>query len=172
VAPSELEQAASHVAYEWTSLAGMAVELAKIQGARTLIQNALLEAFLVHDRCLINFLCGGYTGARDPKDLQPKDLLGREWWPPDEEFDRRLRGRLPVINQNLAHLSWQRVRSEEPVSWQALFIAHETSWGMGLFVDEVVSSGGPCRGASNPASAGAGLADRGRAGPRTEAAGR
>ena len=76
-----------------------------------------MVATLIHARCLINFCCGGYTGKRHAGDIQPSDFLGVDWWPQDESFDRRLRGRLQFINEELQHLSWQRV-----LNTQALWV--------------------------------------------------
>lgn len=139
---TDLEQAALHVSYELTSLAEMAAELVRVHGARDLHQNALLESFLVHNRNLINFIAGGYKGSRDSGDIQPADFLGYDWWPGDEEYDRRIRGRLPVINQNLQHLSWARVQADDFVMWPMGFLAHETTWGMRLFVAELRKADG------------------------------
>ena len=51
-----------HVQYEWTQMAGCAARLELAGGIRTPEENATLEAFLVHARCLINFVCGNYKG--------------------------------------------------------------------------------------------------------------
>jgi hypothetical protein len=97
----------------------------------------MIEATLVHARCLINFCCGGYKGARNDDDIQPADFLGVDWWPRDGDFDRRLRGRLRFINQELQHLSWQRVLHKDPLIVSVNLLAHEAHWAMHLFVDEL-----------------------------------
>jgi hypothetical protein len=123
----------------------MATGLSTVTGQRTLAQNAELESGLLHNRNLIEFLCGSYkTGARHADLIQPANFLGHDWWPEDVEFDRRLRGRLPTIHQSLAHLSWQRVLDRDPIWWALGFLAWETSWGMKLFVDAVTSASAPC----------------------------
>ena len=42
----DLGAAAHHVTYEWESLVGLAAELHAVEGHRTVMQNAALEAFL------------------------------------------------------------------------------------------------------------------------------
>lgn len=137
----DLDVAASHVVYEWVSLAEMTAELAKVTGQRALIENALLEAVLLHNRCLINFVCGNLKGGHAKNDIQPADFLRRDWWPEDEQFDRQLRGRLPMLNKHLAHLSWERVTDSTPVLWSVILVSHQTHWGMKLFTAEAVRTG-------------------------------
>jgi hypothetical protein len=142
---AQLEAAAHHVVYEWKSLVQMAAYLSNIQGSRDLLENALLEACLVHNRNLIEFLCGSErTGSRNPETIQPSDFLGHSWWPEDVEFDCRLRGRLYVMHENLAHISWQRVLDKEPVLWPAGFLAWETSWGMKCFAEAAEAEHAAC----------------------------
>lgn len=127
----ELEEAAQHVKDEWAEVAKMASLMPRDR------ETAALEATLVHARCLILFCCGGYKGKRDRSDIVPKDFLGVDWWPRDEDFDRQLRGRLRFINHELQHLSWQRVLNKEPLIVPVVLVAHEVHWGMLLFVDEL-----------------------------------
>jgi hypothetical protein len=74
-----------------------------------------MDAALEHARCLINFVAGNYAGTRSAKDIQAKDFLGVDWWPRDEDFHRKLRGRVQFINERLANLSWERVVKHGPV---------------------------------------------------------
>ena len=142
----DLVQAALHVDYEWDSLVVLATDLDEVIGARTSADNNAMEALLVHYRCMVNFLCGGYTGRWAEWDIQPSDFLGRAWWPPDEELDRRLRGRLVVINSELQHLSWERILKVDPVMWSTVLLAHEVTYAMSLFHDalERDAPGVPC----------------------------
>lgn len=133
---SDLKQAIHHVQGEWMLLADMASLLPQGRD-RTLAETAALESTFVHARCLINFCCGDYGGRRHKGDIQPADFLGVDWWPRDEQFDRKLRGRLPVINQLMQHLSWQRVLDKQSVIWSVVFLAHEVDWAMRLFVAEL-----------------------------------
>ena len=119
----------------------LCTELAKVTGQRALLENALLEAVLLHNRCLINFVCGNSKGERDKNDIQPADFLGRDWWPEDEQLDRQLRGRLPMLNKHLAHLSWKRVTDSTPVLWSVILVSHQTHWGMKLFTAEAARVG-------------------------------
>lgn len=137
----DLDSAASHVVYEWVTMAEMTAELAGVAGARSVIENALLEALLVHNRCLVNFVSGDWLGRHGKRDIQPQDFLGYPWWPSDEEFDRELRGRLSVINKHLAHLSWDRVADRAPVMWSVVLISHQSHWGMKLFTEEARRAG-------------------------------
>lgn len=96
----ELKQAAEHVKGEWVLLAESAAML-PAEGSGGPIERAAMEAMLVHARCLIHFCCGGYGGKRDRRDIVPEDFMGVDWWPHDEQFDRRLRGRIQFIDWNL-----------------------------------------------------------------------
>lgn len=126
-----------HVQYEWTQMAGCAARLELVDGIRTPEENATLEALLVHVRCLVNFLCGNYEGKWSRKDMKPADFVRTAWVLPDAEMDRRLRGRLTVINKSLAHLSWERVTNRAGVIWPTGLLAHEVHWSMHQFVDAV-----------------------------------
>ena len=135
----QLEEAAEHVKGEWILLADMA-SLLPSSGDRPPPDTAALEATLVHARCLINFCCGGYRGNRHAHDIQPSDFLQREWWPRDESFDRLLRGRLKFINEEMQHLSWERVLNKEPLAVPMGFLAHQVHWAMHLFVEELAAN--------------------------------
>lgn len=96
----------------------------------------MVDGFLTCDRTLILFLCG-QDGKRDRRDIRPKDFLGKDWWPDDEEMDQRLRGKLVVMARNTAHLSWDRVLNWDPVLWPYNLLAWETSWSMGRFMRQL-----------------------------------
>lgn len=100
-------KAATEVAREWTNLAELAVALRDTSTAPG-VRTGLVDGFMTCDRTLILFLCGGQDGKPDGRDITPKDFLGKDWWPDDEEMDQRLRGRLAVMARNTAHLSWDR----------------------------------------------------------------
>lgn len=136
----DIEVAAALLGSEWLRLAQMAARLAEIQGVRTADENALMDAFMVLDRVLINFLCGGTKGGRDKRDIQPQDFLGINWRPTN---DRRLRGRLEVIGTYLSHLSWYRLTRSDPIMWATSTLAQETSAGMSEFVDEMLQRDAP-----------------------------
>jgi hypothetical protein len=48
-----------------------------------------------------------------------------------------LRGRVLFINQELQHLSWQRVLDTEPLIVSVTQLVHEVHWSMHLFVEEL-----------------------------------
>lgn len=136
----DLLEGVGHVQYEWTQMAGCAARLALVDGVRSPEENATLEALLLHARCLINFLCGNFDGKWQPNDMKPADFVRAPWGLPDEEMDRRLRGRLTVINKSLAHLSWKRVTDRAGVMWPTGLLAHEVHWSMHVFVDAVLTA--------------------------------
>lgn len=131
---ADLLSGVGHVQYEWTQMAGCAARLEQVQTIRSPEDNATLEALLLHARCLINFLCGNHRGVWQADDMKPADFLRRPWVLPDDEMDRRLRGRLPIINRSLAHLSWKRVTNRAGVIWPTSLVAHEIHWSMHQFV--------------------------------------
>lgn len=121
-------------------MAGAAARLALVDGIRTPEDNASLEALLVHVRCLINFLCGNYKGEWTVLDMKPADFIRSPWVLPDEEMDRRLRGRLTIINRTVAHLSWRRVTERGGVMWPTGLVTHEVHWSLRQFVNAVTSA--------------------------------
>lgn len=135
----DLQEGANDISYEWQMAAEMAGRLHELvtgtDDEDPVLRNAYLEAGLVHYRCLVNFLCGDKGGKWHRGDMQPRDFLGRKWWPPDQELDHRLRGRLAGINQCLQHLSWERVN--HTIIWPFGLLAHEVHYAMGLFLEEV-----------------------------------
>lgn len=135
--PDQLLSGVAHVQYEWTQLAGCAVRLDQVDGVRTAQENATLESLLLHARCLINFLCGNYNGEWSAHDMKPADFVRAPWVLADEEMDRRLRGRLAVINPTLAHVSWRRVTEPRGVIWPTGLVAHEIHCSMHKFVEAV-----------------------------------
>ncbi len=141
---ADLEAAAFQVTREWTTLAEQAALLEKVTGHREPQEQAILESCFLHLRCLINFLSGNYQGVRSGKDIQPIDFLGREWWLDDDELDCRLRGRLAVINKELAHLSWERINNDVAIMWPMSLLVHEVCYGMKGFVNELCDGGGSC----------------------------
>jgi len=133
----QLAAAAVEVTVEWMNLAEQAAALKNESEASPGVRAGLVDGFLTCDRSLIMFLCGGQDGRRDRRDIQPKDLLGREWWPEDEEMDQRLRGRLAVMARFNAHMSWERVLNKDAVRWPYNLLAWETTWSMGCFVRQL-----------------------------------
>ncbi len=135
--------ASSHILREWKLLGESAAELGGDFGERTARQQAAFDSTFVHIRCLINFLCGGYTGSRHDNDITPSDFLGRDWWPDDDQqFDRQMRGRLSVMNTEVLHLSWDRVDRTEPIWWSLILMARLTHHAMCLFVEELECEAG------------------------------
>jgi hypothetical protein len=113
--------AAKVISDEWVALATSAGLIEKLADDRR-AQEAAFDSCTLRGRSLINFLCGNERGGYHPKgtDLQPKDFLGRQWWPHDD-LDRRLRGRLPYLNSRVAHLTWHQVLDfdDQIVLWVA-----------------------------------------------------
>ena len=63
--------------------------------------------------------------------------MGHPWVLPDGDLDRQLRGRLPVINKQMAHLSWDRITDQNPTMWATTFLAHEITYALVVFVDDL-----------------------------------
>jgi hypothetical protein len=139
----ELFEAAHEVGREWLRLAQGASDLTVLEGIRGREDRATLEAFLVRNRALINFVCGTRTGKRRNRDIQPMDFLDRDWWPDDEDIDRRLRGRLKQIDRSIGRIGWSRVNDDSPDPWPCALLAWETTWGLTQFVQVLVSEQRP-----------------------------
>ena len=144
VSAEQLDMASVTVCFEWLTLTEIVERLARV-GVRDAVETSEFEAFLTHWRNMVLFLCGGESGGRHPNDIEPADFLGSDWWPDDDdELDRTLRGRLPVVHKSLAHLSWFRVLALEPLAWSGVFLAHEISYAMALFIEEIRARDGRC----------------------------
>jgi hypothetical protein len=135
----QLFEAAHEVGREWFKLAQGASDLTVVPGVRSREDQATLEAFLLRDAALIHFACGNRKGKRNDRDIQPSDFLGRDWWPDDEEIDRRLRGRIKQIDAALGHVGWNRITGEAPSHWPISFLAWETSWALTRFVQVLIA---------------------------------
>lgn len=133
------ERAARLVINEWQMLAECCALVQQIEGVRSTADTAALEAAWLHSRCLINFLCGNYAGKWDPRDISPRDFLREDWCLPDEH-DRELRGHLRIVNENLAHLSWNRL-NDEVISLPITLVGWLVHWNMGQFVQEAIRQG-------------------------------
>ncbi len=130
-----LAEGAQDVASEWRAVVKIASSLESVRGPRSFDQSALLDAGMLHYRCIVNFCCGNFKGKWMSNDLKPQDFLGRPWWPEDNEFDRRLRGRLATINKALVHLSWQRL--DLYTMWPFDLLAHEADHALRRFLDQI-----------------------------------
>ena len=139
----ELFEAAHEIGREWLRLAQGASDLTVIQSIRGREDRATLESFLVRNRALINFVCGGRTGKRKDRDIQPRDFLDRDWWPDDADIDGRLRGRLVQIDRWLTNIGWTRVIDRSPEPWPISFHAWDTTWALNQFVQVLVAEQRP-----------------------------
>lgn len=133
----DLPLGAGYIAEQWYIIGTVACRLDAVTGGRTPDESMALEIGTVYYRSLVNFCCGNFRGNRHDDDIKPSDFLGTDWWPPDEELDRRLRGRLPTINRTLAHLSWHR--PDIYAMWPFGQLAHEVHHVLTEFVAEAES---------------------------------
>ena len=130
---ANLDAAAQEVVREWRRFAE-SVSFALNEDIPISLHGVLRDSILTLDRSLILFLCGGEGGNRDKRDIQPSHFLGHDWFPPDDEMDQRLRGRLRVISKNRAHLTWHRVENSDAIVWPLALLAWETSWSFAQFI--------------------------------------
>jgi len=100
---NDVEIAAGHLDYEFSEFLRNSTRIHN--------DNAFLEAYLLHARNLIKFLIG--RGRRHPNDITPNDFASG-WRAPETEATQRLSERLPDIDQQLSHLSWERVAWMKP----------------------------------------------------------
>jgi hypothetical protein len=132
---AQLLTAAHRVAEEWVLLATIAQRTAEFRDGSAALEGAMVQAGLLHYRCVVNFCCGDHSGRWHPNDVQPEDFLGRPWWPPYDDFDRLLRGRLQVIDQSFTHLSWERI--DPAAVWPFRLLAYEADYALRLFVADL-----------------------------------
>lgn len=129
------------VDHEWITMVELATELQKVAGSRALIDNAVLESCLLHVRNVVNFCCGNYNGNWRSGDIKPSDFFDRPWQLADDELDETLRGRLPFINTELAHLSWKRLEDTALIV-SVVLLAARASHAMDLFTRDLLKAGG------------------------------
>lgn len=95
------------------------------------IQNALIEAFLIHARNLVDFL----TDKRNKKDdltcSDFKDLNGTMIQKTRLEIPDKL---IDKIHKHLAHLT--KARIEEKPNWDLLLIRNKINQGAKIFLDQ------------------------------------
>lgn len=139
---ADLQAAANRVTSEWRAMA-KASAMVTDHDLDADVQRALHGTVLTLNRALIQFICGGEGGNRDPRDIQPRDFLHRDWHPDDDEMDQRLRGRLSVISKTSSHLSWRAATDQRAMLWPIGLITRETSWAMYQFISEVKTAGSP-----------------------------
>lgn len=120
--------------YELIMCVHSAQELGR-QGHPAIVQNALLEAVLIHARQLIDFLIRNPT--RDD-DMIRSDFGGGDWTPSPADAVARLDSAdlRDLINKHLAHLTWGRI-APEPPAWEVASIVEDlivvaAEWGKSL----------------------------------------
>ncbi|MEI6623802.1 MAG: hypothetical protein WCP28_18065 [Actinomycetes bacterium] len=119
--------ATAHIAYEVGQCIDSAVacrrKSAKPDGD-PVVQNACLEASLLHARVLVEFLLEAPSRTDDMRIEQ----FGPAWTPRSEvvvEAAERLRAIKPVMNKHLAHLTWTRIFPVPEPDWFFIRIAED-----------------------------------------------
>lgn len=135
-----LARGAHLIAHELRKATDLLVMLAAV-GIRDTSAEGWFDAVWLHERCLIGFLCVDRDGRRRPSDMKPSDFIGGPWALPADDLCRELRGRLPIIKKQMAHLAWDAVTDESMVSWSAVFVAHQIAYALGLVVADLDVSG-------------------------------
>jgi hypothetical protein len=129
----DLQAGARELAEEWSRfVAAVALTLSPETSEKA--RRALADTNLTLYRSLALFLCGSERGRRDRRDITPRDFLGSDWWPSDEELDQRLRGRLDKISKLKSHLTWHRVDDTAMVLWPWALLAWEISFALNDFI--------------------------------------
>ena len=129
----ELRDASKHLFYEIQMLLGTAKKLSILRGCQDeVLKNAVLEAFLIHARNLIDFL---YTKPVQD-DVAIEDFLEKagkgEGIPAQSSF---LCHQTKRINKKLAHLTYFRVLDEDV--WDYLRITEEIRGPLNVFLAQV-----------------------------------
>lgn len=134
--PDELERGASEICSTWIAAAELVhvAETTFPMTGRSLEQEAVITALVVHYRCLVNFVSGGYGGKWHPNDVCPEDFLGRPWWTADEDVDRVMRGRLRILNTEVQHVSWERLQDRMTL-WPFGYLIREVNAALCEFTD-------------------------------------
>lgn len=142
--PKERERGASEICSTWVTAAEL-VHIAETTFPRTgrsLEQEAVITALVVHYRCLVNFVAGDYGGTWHEKDVCPEDFVGQPWWSTDDELDRVMRARLRILNTEVQHISWARLE-DRMTMWPFGYLIREVNAALCEFTEVLVSQGLP-----------------------------
>jgi len=117
----DLQEAMNHLGYELWMLAETSwrIPAAKRDGD-VVATNAYLESMLFHARALSDFFVHKKKGF--PSDIRRTDFGSVDWQPGPADAVARIESNAPVIDKNLAHLTWERV-SGEPHEWRYAEVA-------------------------------------------------
>jgi len=120
-ATAELQEAMKHLGYELWMLAETSRRIRAAQrDADAVATNAYLESMLFHARALSDFFV--HTKRGFPSDIRRTDFGSVDWQPGPADAVARIESNAPVIDKNLAHLTWERV-SGEPHEWRYAEVA-------------------------------------------------
>lgn len=122
----ELVRALDEIGYELEMLGQTAMRLHSLEDWPYDLQNALIEAWLVHARALIEFLLGRSTHSGD---IRLSDFPGG--WSLDMSPRRtRLTEVRSDANKHLAHLTWERAAAD----------VSPAEWALGQTLDDIVEA--------------------------------
>jgi hypothetical protein len=130
-----------HIHYEWWMLQETARALSA--GLQPVWQrNAVLEAFVMHGRALVEFLWTPPAGRHFRTDVLAADYFdpSSDWTLPDEPVPPLLRPLTKRANVQIAHLSYERL-VERPSGWLQSDMADALSAHMVRFVAQALPHG-------------------------------
>lgn len=142
--PEELERGASEICSTWVNAAELVhfAETTFPKVGRSLEQEAVITALVVHYRCMVNFVAGDYGGQWHRSDLCPEDFVGRPWWSTDHDLDRVMRARLRILNTEVQHISWKRLENRMTM-WPFGYLIREVNVALCEFTEVLVNQGSP-----------------------------
>jgi len=135
--PHDLKSISEHISYE-VQMFELAADKIKKSSLDTLETNVYLESFLVHARCLVDFLY-------QDEETQPDDVLAIHFFDNPKQFQNDR----PVIRElikflksrtgkEIAHLTYKRVGlTPEMKSWNLVEIKDELNKALVVFFDRL-----------------------------------
>ena len=133
----ELQKASDHLFYEYGMLNELANAMASGQANKDWCTNALLESFIIHFRCVMDFL---YNDDPRPDDVVAQDFFSSAdtWEKSRPQLTDLLKTAKKRTGKELAHLTYKRQAvTPDRKPWPFLAIVNDINSVMDVFLKKV-----------------------------------
>lgn len=129
----KVEAVAKKIKWEWDMLRGLEYENRTSKG-NPVIDNALLDSFLLHARVLFDFYCKSPSFRKD-QDGDPDDVSAQQFFDDPSAWQKICQTLFPVVrnlqpelNKHLAHLTYTRLKKK--IQWDItdIFKEFDEAW--------------------------------------------
>lgn len=129
----KIEVVSKKVKWEWNMLRGLEYEN-RTRKENTVIDNALLDSFLLHARVLYDFFCKA-PSSRTDADGDPDDVVAQQffddpstWQAIADELLPTVRSQQIELNKHLAHLTYTRLQTKIQWNITEMFKEFAVAW--------------------------------------------